>query len=178
MRLKRFIIYLSIILLIFLEQGIKIVINANYLNQKLPILPPYLYFEPMFNRSYSWFNSMLQLGISKWIHILFVGILLIFIILFYIYILQQYGFNHLINTMFTFLISGALCSLIDKVFWNGSLDYILIEGFFTFDLKDVYIDIFIGLLILSFVTKNKIIEKMSQNNHNTKDFLKFILRKN
>jgi signal peptidase II len=176
MKFKNYSIFLYITLLTILEQGIKIIINSNYLSKKLPILPPYIYFKPIFNRSYSWFNSMFQLGIDKWIHIAFVSILLLFILLFYFFTLRNYGSNKLMNTMYAFLVSGALCSLIDKVFWNGSLDYILIESFFTFDLKDVYIDIFIGLLVLGFITKNELFDKMSQNNHLIKEFFMFLIK--
>ena len=62
--------------------------------------------------------------------------------------------------MFAFLFSGAFCSLIDKIFWDGSLDYILVKGFFTFDLKDVYLNVFNGLLILSVLINNKILEQI------------------
>lgn len=77
--------------------------------------------------------------------------------------------------MYAFIFSGAMCSLIDKIFWNGSLDYILVNGFFTFDLKDVYINIFIGLLILSLLLKNKVLNQIDDNI--VKDFTKYILRK-
>ena len=76
--------------------------------------------------------------------------------------------------MYAFILSGAICSLIDKIFWNGSLDYILVNGFFTFDLKDVYINIFNGVLILSLLLKNKALSKIDDNI--IKDFTKYILR--
>lgn len=166
---------LAVLLLVSIEQVIKIVINNNFLDKKSPILPPLLYFEPMFNRDYSWLNSMLQLGISKWIHISVVAIMSILIYLFYNYLNKQFGTNKLIDAMYAFIFSGAICSLIDKIFWNGSLDYILVNGFFTFDLKDVYINIFIGLLILSLLLKNEVLNQIDGNI--VKNFTKYILRK-
>ncbi len=77
--------------------------------------------------------------------------------------------------MYAFIFSGAMCSLIDKIFWNGSLDYILVNGFFMFDLKDVYINIFNGLLILSLFLKNKVLKQIDDNI--AKDFTRYILRK-
>lgn len=129
----------------------------------------------MFNRDYSWFNSMLQLGISKWIHISVVAIMSILIYLFYKYLNKQFGTNKIIDIMYAFIFSGAICSLIDKIFWNGSLDYILVNGFFTFDLKDVYINVFIGLLILSLLLKNKVLSQIDENI--VKNFTKYILGK-
>ena len=167
--------YMAVLILITIEQVIKIVINNNFLDKRFPLLPPFLYFDPMFNRDYSWFNSMLQLGFGKWIHIIIVAIMSIIIFLFYQYLNKQIGTNKMINIMYAFIFSGAMCSLIDKTFWNGSLDYILVKGFFTFDLKDVYINIFIGLLILSLLLKNKVLDQIDDNI--VKDFTKYILRK-
>lgn len=167
--------WLGVFILIAIEQVIKIIINNNFLEKRFPILPPFLYFEPMFNRSYSWFNSMLQLGVSKWIHIFIVVIMSIFIYLFYRYLNKELGTNKIINILFAFIFSGAMCSLIDKVFWDGSLDYILVNGFFTFDLKDVYINIFIILLILSIILENKVLNQLDDDI--IKNFTKYILRK-
>lgn len=167
--------YLAVIILVTIDQAIKIVINNNFFDEKFRILPPLLYFEPMFNRDYSWFNSMLQLGIGKWIHISIVAIMSILICLFYQYLNNQFGTNKIINIMYAFIFSGAICSLIDKIFWNGSLDYILVNGFFTFDLKDVYINIFICLLILSLLLKNKVLNQIDDNI--VEDFITYVIRK-
>lgn len=165
----------AVLILVTIEQVIKIIISNSFLDKRFPILPPLLYFEPMFNTHYSWFNSMLQLGFGKWIHITFVAIMSILIYLFYQYLNKQYGTIKIINIMYAFIFSGAICSLIDKIFWNGSLDYILVKGFFTFDLKDVYINIFNGLLILSLILKNKSLKQIDDNI--IKDYTKYILRK-
>jgi signal peptidase II len=167
--------YIAVLILVTIEQGIKIVINSNFFDKKFPILPPLLYFEPMFNRHYSWFNSMLQLGIGKWIHISIVAIMSILIYLFYKYLNNQFGISKIINIMYAFIFSGAICSLIDKIFWNGSLDYILVNGFFTFDLKDVYINIFICLLILSLLLKSKVLNQIDDNI--VKNFITYVIRK-
>lgn len=166
---------IAVLILVTIEQVIKIAINNNFLDKKFPILPGFLYFEPMFNRDYSWFNSMFQLGVSKWIHIVFGAIMIILVYLFYQYINYQFGTIKIVNIMYAFIFSGAMCSLIDKIFWNGSLDYILVNGFFTFDLKDVYINIFSGLIILSVLLKNKVLNQIDDNI--VKDFTKYILRK-
>jgi signal peptidase II len=133
--------------LIALEQGIKLLINRFFLDASVPLLKPLFYFEPMFNRHYSWFNSMLRIEGSRWVHIVFVGLVIVLIFLFYRYARRRMGARRFTDTMFSFLLAGAVCSFIDKLFWNGSLDYIRMDGLFTFDLKDLYIDVFIGLLI-------------------------------
>jgi len=169
-------VWIAIIILITIEQGIKLIINQNYLEANIPIISPWIYFDPMFNRDYSWFNSMLQLNIDKWVHILIVLGILIVIYLFYKFLDSCKIEGRIIDIMFAFIISGALCSLVDKVFWNGSLDYILIRGFFTFDLKDVYINVFNGLLLLIFVIDYKGLRKTSDDDI-IKDFIRFIRNK-
>lgn len=168
--------WVGVITLIIIEQVIKVVINSNFLYKTYPILAPFLYFEPMFNRQYSWANAMLELGVSRWIHIALTAIMSILIYLFYQYLNKKSPTNKIINIMFVFLFSGAMCSLIDKIFWNGSLDYILVKGFFTFDLKDIYLNIFIVTLILSSLLENKVLKKIDGNDI-VKDFIKYILRK-
>ena len=176
MKFKRKITWILVFVLVGIEQFIKIVINNNYLHERFPILPPFLYFEPVFNRHYSWFNSIFKLGIGKWAHILIVLIMIMFIYLFYKYISKKFEVTNIINVMFAFLLSGAICSFIDKVFWNGSLDYILVEGLFTFDLKDVYINVFIGLFILAALLGNKTFKEIDEEDV-LGGFMKYIFRR-
>lgn len=158
----RFIMILTTFLIV-IEQGIKLVINGNYLENNDKIIEGFLYFNPMFNRDYSWFNSMLKLGIGKWFHIAFVGIVLIAIVLFYFYMNKDTKTSRLVDTMYAFIIGGAFCSFVDKVFWDGSLDYILVKGYFTFDLKDVYINVFIGLFILLLILNYNQVKEVDEN---------------
>lgn len=167
--------WIGVFFLISIEQLIKIIINSRYLNIEAPILPPILYFRPMFNKDYSWFNSMLQLGISRWLHIIVVVVMTLLIYLFYQFISSSVHSN-IVNIMFAFVFSGAMCSLIDKIFWNGSLDYIMLKGFFTFDLKDVYVNVSLGLMILLVITKNKVLNQIEDDNL-LRDFTNYILRK-
>lgn len=176
MFLKNKLTWLCIGILVSVEQLIKVIINTFYLKTNVAILPPFLYFSPVFNRYYSWFNSMLQISSSKWIHIVFVAVMTALILLFYRYLLINYSVSRYLNVMFAFLISGTTCSLMDKVIWNGSLDYILLNGFFTFDLKDIYIDIFIALMILSLLIKKDIYKPFADKNV-VKDFFRFTFYK-
>jgi signal peptidase II len=168
--------WLGVLILTGIEQSIKWIINARYLDRTFPIFPPLLYYQPVFNRDYSWFNSMLKLGIGKWVHIAFVLLLILLIVLFYCFIRRQMGPGRWLDTMFIFLMSGALCSLIDKVFWNGSLDYILLKGFFTFDLKDIFINVFIGLAAIGSIRYRERLKEMDDTKL-LKDFMRYLLRK-
>lgn len=166
----------GVCILIAIDQVIKIIINHNLVDKKIPILSPLLYFEPKFNRQYSWINSMLDLGMSKWIHIAIGLITTVLLYLFYQYLNKKLLTNKIINTMYAFVFSGAICSLIDKAFWDGSLDYILIKSLFTFDLKDVYLCIFYVILIILWLLKHKDFKQI-EDNTTVKDFMKYILHK-
>ena len=48
-----------------------------------------------------------------------------------------------------FIVAGALCSLIDKVFYGGSLDFIGISNLFIADIKDIYINLGLLFFIMS-----------------------------
>jgi len=165
------------LILIAIEQGIKIIINSKFLDKSVPIIPSFMYFDPMFNKDYSWFNSMLQLGVGKSIHIALVVVVISLIYLIYRFLNKSLKIEaNLIHVMFSFIFAGATCSLIDKVFWDGSLDYILLHGLFTFDLKDVYINIFIGLFIIGVYSKNEDFKKIEDQNI-LKNFSKYMLGK-
>ncbi|MGI6705589.1 MAG: signal peptidase II [Clostridia bacterium] len=166
-------IWISLFFLIVIEQGIKLIINSKFLGKHFPILEPWLYFKPMFNRDYSWLNSMLQLGIGKWVHILVVAGISILILLFYAFLNKEAASSPLIDAAFVFLFAGALCSLIDKIFWDGSLDYIQVKGLFTFDLKGVYVNVFVGLLLLMLLVNHQGIQQMDDRRL-VKDFIRFL----
>lgn len=169
-------IWIITLVLIAIEQGMKLVIHGNYLDLNLPILSPWLYFSPVFNRDYSWLNSMLQLGVGKWVHIVLVSVILFLLYLFYKFLNRDTATTALPDTMFAFIFSGAICSLIDKLFWNGSLDYIALTGFFTFDLKDVYINVFNGLLIFMLLIDYKGLKRVNTNDV-IKEFIRYVRRR-
>jgi len=162
--------------LVILEQGLKIIINHNYLGVNAPMLRPWLFFSPTFNRDYSWLNSLFQLNIGRSVHIALVMGLIALAYLFYRFVTTRLDTDRLINASFAFLFAGALCSLVDKIMWNGSLDYIYLRGFFTFDLKDVYINIFIGLFILMMVINHRGIRQVKEDEV-LRDFLAYMRKK-
>ncbi len=169
---KKMFIALTAILVI-IEQWIKVVVNANHLDAFTPILEPFLYFKPMFNRDYSWINSLFQLGVGKIFHVVSVGFIILLIILVYRYIHNSGGGSKLVSTAFGFLLAGGVCSFIDKVFWDGSLDYIYVKGYFTFDLKDAYINVFIGLVIIMYIIDHQRIRSEDDDDFIKKFFKSF-----
>lgn len=150
----------SIILLVTLEQLIKLIINSKLLGSNIEIVPSLLYFKPMFNRDYSWINSLFDLGIGRIFHLFLVLFILGLIYLTYKHIIAIVSSNKYLDLSYIFIMSGALCSFIDKLFWDGSLDYIYLKGFFTFDLKDIYISLYIALTLYLLFFKAEELEKI------------------
>ncbi|MGG7163205.1 signal peptidase II [Clostridium ihumii] len=127
-------------ILIVLDQVIKLIVK-NYYNMSKPLIKDLISFSPTLNSKYSYINSLLNLDMSKIFSTLLVVLILLVSYSIYMYYNYRYKENLFSNLFGVFFFSGAICSIIDKIFWNGSLDYIKIHGFFTFDMKDVYISI-------------------------------------
>ena len=79
---------------------------------------------------------------------------------------------------FVFIFAGALCSLIDKIFYGGSLDFIGISNLFIADIKDIYINLgilfFIVTIFDSGYLKSDNDTSMKEDFNEFKKFLKFI----
>ena len=74
---------------------------------------------------------------------------------------------------FLFILSGAICSLIDKIFYGGSLDFIGISNLFIADIKDLYINLGLFFFIVLIYKEDFLND---DNNTTFKDDLKAIKR--
>ncbi len=161
-------------LLVLLDQCIKLFIHFFFRNSEINIIGEYIQFKPYLNIEYSWINSLLHLGIGRYIHILVLILVILAVGICFKFIRAMKKGDKLVDILFIVIISGALCSLIDKVFWGGSLDYIALKGLFIFDLKDVYITIFEMLLAGMLVFNYKGLRRMDDKKlyRNFKSFVK------
>lgn len=164
-----------ICLLILIDQGIKLYISHYLINKNFSIIGDYVQFKPHLNTDYSWINSLFELGIGQIAHIVVVILIILLMYIAYKFIKTKYNANQLVDLLFIFVFSGAICSLIDKVFWGGSLDYILFKGLFIFDLKDVYNTIFQVIVISMVIFNYKGIKDVSDKQL-YQDFKQFLRR--
>lgn len=135
--------------LFILDQGIKIIIYNFFFNSKVEIIKNFLYFNPIINTSGSWLNARFNTGLSFPFLIVFNAVALFIFWELYRYIKFK-GFKSFWYDMcFVFIFCGALCSLIDKLFYGGSLDFIGVGNLFIADFKDIYINLGILFFILS-----------------------------
>ena len=154
-----------IIGLILLDQTIKLLILQIFSNNDLTILPNILYVHPVQNTNLNWLASILEyippVALIIAIHILvLVTVIFLYRYLFYLWPQEK----KLLYGMITGYLSGIACAFIDVVFWGGSLDYIKLFDWFTFDLKDVYLNtgtVFLSIFMI--VYEKKIYSKMSKS---------------
>lgn len=170
---------LMVSLLVCIDQLIKIIILNNFMNEKFYFIDNIIGFEPIINTKYSYINSLGNFGIGLTAHIITVLTAMLISIIIHLFISKTYNMNFFEESIFIFLFSGSFCSLIDKIIWGGSLDYILVEGFFTFDLKDVYISIFEILIIACVIFNYKGLRKFDEKKffRELKDYIKEKLTK-
>ena len=138
---------LSILMLIFVDQIIKIVIYHCFFYIKFNIIPSLLYFYPKFNTKYSYLDGLFNLNIGLFIHVIFTLVLLIIILFIFNYWRKKYR-TKLLDFSFIFFIAGYICVLIGYFWKKGELDYIYLKPLFIFDLKDLYISCFVVLMLL------------------------------
>lgn len=160
--------YIIIALLILSDQLIKIIIKLNFMDYDKILIWEFVRFKPVKNVDLSWINSSLKLGFGFLPHILINVIGIIFIYYLYKFYLSKSRETIWNFSVYALIMAGAFCSLIDKTFWGGSLDYIKYTGFlggYTFDLKDVYIStvevIIVVILIISLFGGRKYFESLN-----------------
>ena len=154
--MKSIIKILPIALLVLINQGIKIVIANNMMDKNYNLIGTIVGYDPYLNEQYSWINSLTNLGISRLVHMIIVILMFFVAIIIYDFVGMKYTMSAYVYWMLSFLMAGTFCSFIDKLVWGWSLDFILLKGFFIFDLKDVYLSVFEGMLILLFVLNKDI----------------------
>lgn len=155
-------IILPVVVLILIDQAIKIYISTNFINSRFYFIDGIIGFKPQLNTEFSWINDISNLGISLIPHLVLTGLILIAAILIYGYVHDNCTMGRMEKGLFIFLFASAFCSFIDKAFWGGSLDYILLEGLFIFDLKDLYITVFEIITILCILFNYKGFRKFDE----------------
>lgn len=131
---------LLIAILISIDQLLKLFIYKNYIDCKFIIVRHLLEFCPKINRNMSYAGNFIKLFSNIEVAVIF-NILIIFIFITgYAYYIERVRVPGKIAILILISgLAGSICSLIDKLLWGGSLDYIRIPNFFIFDLKDIYL---------------------------------------
>lgn len=142
------ILFIIFIIAMIIDQGIKIIIKLFYFDKNINIITDMLSFTPIINTQGSWLNARFNTSLS-FSFLIFINILALILLYELFRYLTSKGIKSFWSDLaFIFLISGALCSLIDKIFYGGSLDFIGICDLFVADIKDIYINLGLYFFIL------------------------------
>ncbi len=130
------------IILICIDQIIKIIIHFFFMDEVhiFNISKFRIGFKPFLNtKQLSMFNNELNMNLSLTVLIAINAAAIALFAALYLYFkrIPNSKKTMLLNCTFCFTMGGAVASIIDKIFWKGSLDYILAFGQIS-DLKDVY----------------------------------------
>jgi len=179
-RVKKGINWIFLLTAVLVDQGIKAYLfSLEWESISIPLIEPVFYVEPTQNTlgSYLWVLLKLKQGSHLLNMILFslVGIVFIEVWRFYV---QRKRNSFWINGFIHLFLAGLLANLIDNGFWGGSLDYITIKPFYTFDLKDLYITL-CELFLLTELVDNHLLKRLLQmpreeSKKLNRDFIRFV----
>jgi lipoprotein signal peptidase len=128
-----------VVILVTIDQLIKIIIYHYFFDIRFDFIPSLLGFHPKFNDKFT--NYLFKWEIGREFYIVIVLILQCIITL---YFFKQKKTNNLniLNYVLIFFEAGAICAFLSFFYKNGCLDYLYLNPLFIFDLKDVYLTIF------------------------------------
>jgi len=145
---------IHIVLLVAIEQFIKILISTYCMGVDVALIPNVIHFQPIQNLNLNWIFSMAAYTPLPIAVIIIDIVAFLFILLSYKYTVFYYGsYSWFFSAFRTLGCAGALCALIDVAAWGGSIDYISLLDWFVFDLKDVYIITSGVFLVLGMIKK-------------------------
>lgn len=172
------VVFIIFLVLMLIDQGIKFIIKLFYFDNYFEIIPKFLSFDPIINTDGSWLNARFGLGVGFSSLIILNALAVILFIEVYRYYLSKGNKDFWSDMAFLFILSGALCSLIDKTFYGGSLDFIGISNLFIADIKDIYINLgilfFIMLIYIKGYFKEEDSSTLKDDLQSAKKFFKFM----
>lgn len=172
--------WLVFLLLLAMDQGIKIYLfSLDWQSLSEPIIPPVFYLEPTQNTlgSYLWVLLNFEKGSHLFNVILFIVVGFLFVEIWRFYTRRKRN-SFWINGFIHLFLAGLFANIIDNAYWGGSLDYITIRPFYTFDLKDMYITM-CELFLLTELIDNKLLVRLikmpkDKSKALNKDFFDFV----
>ena len=154
-RQNRNINWIWIIALLGIDQAIKIYLfSIDWKTLSIPLVEPVFYINPSHNTAGSYLWVLLGLdNVPKWPHVFFVAILAFVLFEYWRFYTEKKGISFWNKGFVHLFLVGALANAVDNIFHGGSLDYITINPFYTFDLKDLFITMAEIFILIEAVNK-------------------------
>lgn len=163
-----------------LDQAIKIYLfSLEWESLSIPIIEPVFYLQPTQNTlgSYLWVLLKFEKSSHFLNIVLFLVIGFLFVEIWRFYTMRKRN-SFWINGFIHLFLAGLTANIIDNAYWGGSLDYITIRPFYTFDLKDMYITLCELFLLMELIDNGllKRILKMPKDESQAlnRDFYRFV----
>jgi signal peptidase II len=177
---KKGINWIFLLLAVGVDQGIKTwLFSMEWETLSIPLIEPVFYIEPTQNTlgSYLWVLLGLKEG-SHLVNIILFSMVGLAFIEFWRFYVHRKRNSFWINGFIHLFLAGLAANLIDNGFWGGSLDYITIKPFYTFDLKDLFITL-CELFLITELIDNKLLKRFlkmpkDQSKQLNKDFIAFV----
>lgn len=181
-RVKKGVNWIFLILAVWIDQGIKAYLfSLEWESISIPLIRPVFYLEPTQNTlgSYLWVLLGLKEVPQLLNYILFSLIGILFIEVWRFYVSRKRN-SFWINGFIHLFLAGLAANLIDNAFWGGSLDYITIKPFYTFDLKDLFITL-CELFLITELIDNRLLKRFlnmprADSKRINRDFIRFVKR--
>lgn len=181
-KVRKGINWIFLLIAVGADQGIKAwLFSMEWETISIPLIKPVFYIEPTHNTlgSYLWVLLGLKQGSHLLNIILFSLIGVVFIEIWRFYVSRKRN-SFWINGFIHLFLAGLAANLIDNAFWGGSLDYVTIKPFYTFDLKDLYITL-CELFLITELVDNKLVKRFlnmprDDSRRVNRDFIRFVKR--
>lgn len=179
-RVRKGVNWVFLLVAVGIDQGIKAYLfSLEWESVSVPLIEPVFYVEPTHNTlgSYLWVLLGLKQGSHLLNIVLFSMIGVLFIEVWRFYVARKRN-SFWINGFIHLFLAGLAANLIDNAFWGGSLDYITIKPFYTFDLKDLYITL-CELFLITELVDNRLLKRFlnmprEESKRINRDFIRFI----
>lgn len=141
---------IEFIILLFIDHIIKIIlIYSGYI--KFQILKNTLYLETYFNKFGSFFGALFGYKFNNLIVVIFISFIFLIFLEIFRFLKKYNKMTGYFYISFTFLFTGLISSMIDKIFYKETIDYIYFFPLFHCDLKDLYLLLFIPIILVEFL---------------------------
>jgi signal peptidase II len=179
-RVRKGINWIFLVLAIGTDQAIKgILFSMDWKSISIALIEPVFYIQPTHNTlgSYLWVLLGLKKGSYVVNILLFSTIGVLFVEVWRFYVARKRN-SFWINGFIHLFLAGLGAVLIDNAFWGGSLDYITIKPFYTFDLKDLYITLS-ELFLLTELIDNRLLRRLlnmprADSRRINREFIRFV----
>ncbi len=164
---------ISILYLVLLDQMIKLIMFSFFYLKDYPLIGSLIRIFPIINTNLSWPGNYILL-FQNFYFLMILNVLILFLsnYLYLFYKSKVTNVSSVIKKIYITFQAGAIASLLDKLLWGGSLDYVMINEVFVFDLKDCYLIISIILIIILILKNYRFLKTIKRV-----EFLHFVFQK-